>query len=70
MLAFDFAAAQARLPHLSDAALRYSAADAIGAAECAAQIERAGGRALKGEGYYRDEALTYLDELRRRQEAR
>lgn len=70
MQAFDFAAAQARLPGMSDAALRYSAADAIRAAECAAQIERAGWRVLKGENYYRDEALTYLDELRRRQEGR
>lgn len=47
-------------------ALRYSAKDASEAAVAAEAMERAGCRVQKTGGYYRDEAVVYRMELRRR----
>lgn len=66
MQQLNTSATWARARKMTNAALRFSARDAIQAAKAADELERAGNRVTKSEGYYRDEATVYASELRRR----
>jgi hypothetical protein len=63
----DFEATTARARRMTDEELIWSVYDAAEAADLAEALERDGCPVSKTGGYYRDEAMIYRAELRRRQ---
>lgn len=63
----DFDAIRARAREMTEQALLWSIQDCYEAAGWASEIEKAGCRVGKTEGYYTDEAAIYRAELNRRE---
>ena len=62
----DFAATEERAKGMSVAGLEYSARDCFEAGKVAFELEKAGNRVDKTQGYYMDELSVYRQELARR----
>jgi len=62
----DWNATQARAREMTVPELHYAMLDCHKAAEAAWQLEKAGNRVDKTQGYYHDEASVYWSEMQRR----